>query len=110
MTGMRPAVGSWYQDTEQGSLFEVVACDFDDETIEIQHLEGEIEEFDLDAWGDMPIQAVAPPEDWRTGYELSREDAVDPNETVKPQEDWNGAVDRIDVEDLAEDVEFWDDD
>ena len=109
MAGMRPAVGRWYQDTERGLLFEVVACDFDDETVEIQHLEGEIEEFDLDTWRELPIRPVAEPEDWRNGYELSSEDALDPDVPLHPDEDWSGAIDKLDADDVGIDDDYWDD-
>ena len=61
MARIRPSVGSWYQDTELGSIFEVVAFDEEEETVEIQHLDGEVEEYDLDSWRELALTPVAPP-------------------------------------------------
>jgi hypothetical protein len=99
MAQIKPVVGNWYQDSEQGSIFEVVALDEEDQTVEIQHLDGEVAEYDLDTWREMPLAGIAPPEDWRTGFELSDEDARDPDETLHP-EDWSCALNQIEPEDL----------
>ena len=77
MAHRRPSVGNWYQDAEAGVIFEVVAFDEEDGTVEVQHIDGEVEEYDLDSWREMRLTAVAPPEDWRSGFELSSEDAPD---------------------------------
>ena len=97
MARRAPTVGNWYQDADTGSIFEVVAFDDEDGTVEIQHLEGEIEEFDLDSWSEMRLGDIAPPEDWRSGFELSQEDAADPDQTLQP-EDWSGALKQIDAD------------
>ena len=41
-----PAIGKWYLDNGDKQLFEIVAIDDDDETIEIQYFDGAIEELD----------------------------------------------------------------
>ena len=100
-----PSVGNWYQESSKGLLFEVVAFDAEDGTIEVQYLEGEVEEYDLDSWSELGLRAVAPPEDWRTGYELSNEDSVDPDQTIQP-ENWSGALNQLEPEELA-DEDMW---
>lgn len=46
-----------------------------DESIEIQHFEGEIEELDLETWLLIGPRQVEAPEDWTGAYdELDRED------------------------------------
>ena len=105
MVKVRPIVGNWYQDAELGAIFEVVAYDDDEETVEVQHLDGEIAEYDVDTWQEMQLRAVAPPEDWRTGFELSQEDASDPDETMHP-EDWSGALSQIEPEEIGTDEEW----
>ena len=86
MSKLLPIVGSWYQETNQGFLFEVVAFDDEEETVEVQHLEGEVEEYDMDSWAELELLTVAPPEDWRSGYELSDEDSKDPDDTIYPDD------------------------
>jgi hypothetical protein len=44
-----PTIGKWYRH-ENGELFEVVAVDEEDATVEIQYFDGTIEETDLDEW------------------------------------------------------------
>lgn len=67
-----PIIGAWYKDRDTNTLFEVVAWDAAAETIEAQYLDGEITEYDLDTWRQMPLEKAEAPEDWRTSYELSR--------------------------------------
>lgn len=62
---IQPEVGEWYR--LQESLFEVVAVDDDDHTIEVQHFDGTIEEMDHDDWtqlvADGALQAAEAPDD-----------------------------------------------
>ena len=46
-----PVVGDWYR-RQGGELFEIVAIDEDDGTIEVQHFDGTVEELDFEAWDD----------------------------------------------------------
>lgn len=89
-----PVIGNWYQDREQGNIFKVVAYDEDDQAIEIQYLDGEVEEYDLGTWSELPITDIAAPEDWRSGFELSQEDAEDPDDPIRPDE-WSDTVDQL---------------
>ena len=100
MATIRPVVGNWYQDSELGSIFEVVAYDEDEQTVEIQHLDGEIEEYDLDTWQEMTIAGIEPPEDWRSGFELAQEDAELSDEPIHP-EDWSGALNQIEPDGIG---------
>ena len=44
-----PGVGAWYR-LNGGPPFEVVALDDDDGTIEVQYVDGTLEELDLEDW------------------------------------------------------------
>ena len=44
-----PEIGSWYRRLN-GNLFEVVAIDEEDATIELQHFDGTIEEVEVGGW------------------------------------------------------------
>jgi len=68
-----PKIGAWFKN-ENGDEFEVVAIDDEDATIEIQHFDGTIEEFDNDQWHDSLIIAIEPPEDWSGSYDMEKED------------------------------------
>ena len=97
MKMLNPEVGVWYQDMQTASLFEIVAWDPSAHTIETQYLDGEVSEYDLDAWREMLLIKVEAPEDWRTPYELDDDDCLDPDLPFHP-EDWNSPVNSIEPE------------
>ena len=68
-----PAIGRWYRRTN-GQLFEVVAVDDDDATIELQFFDGTIDEVDRETWSKLLIEPVAPPEDWSGSVDMDPED------------------------------------
>ncbi|MBE9540153.1 MAG: hypothetical protein IMF06_13795 [Proteobacteria bacterium] len=97
MKMLRPEVGKWYKDMQVSALFEVVAWDIQAHTIETQHLDGEIAEYDLDTWREMLLESVEAPEDWRTAFELDDEDLIDPDLPYHP-EDWRNPLSFIEPE------------
>jgi len=74
MSDVDPIIGNWYRNEETGDDFEVVAIDEDAQTIEIQYFEGELEELDLDAWYELPLEAIEAPEDWSGPYDEVEDD------------------------------------
>jgi hypothetical protein len=80
MATPQPGIGDWYR-LNGGALFEVVALDDDDGTVEIQYFDGTLEEMDI--------------EDWDTQWE---DGAL---ETAEAPEDWTGSVDVEDNDDEA---------
>lgn len=95
----KPVVEKWYKNLESNQLFEVVAIDEDEDTIEIQYFDAEIEELDQDTWDSLDIIEAAEPEDWTAPYELDREDRLESDSTQYP-EDWSGPLTDIEPEDL----------
>jgi len=89
-----PSVGSWFKEVQQGLIFEVVAFDEANQTVETQLIDGEVSEFDMDSWGELALQPIEEPEDWRNAYELSQEDYLDPDATIVPEE-WNNPIHSI---------------
>ena len=69
----KPTIGQWYRRTS-GQIFEVVAVDEDDATIELQFFDGTIDEVDLETWSKLLIQNVAAPEDWSGSVDMDPED------------------------------------
>ena len=65
-----PIIGQWYR-LDEHMLFEVVAMDCDDQTIEIQHFDGMIEELDFETWDQSYITESSAPEDWSGAYDMS---------------------------------------
>ncbi len=87
-----PRIGDWYQ-AVNGDRFEIVAHDEEEETLEIQHYDGAVEELDLDSWKEMEVSSIEPPEDWSGSLDIVREDyGVDleltaPNDHINPIDD-----------------------
>jgi len=70
---LKPVVGDWYRSLN-GTLLEVVAIDAEDGTIEVQHFDGTIEEFDLESWNEEELARARPPEDWTGSVDVEPED------------------------------------
>lgn len=105
MKMLSPTVGGWYKDLQTNALFEIIDWDPDTLNIEIQYLDGEVAEYDLDAWREMSLGKAEAPEDWRTAFELDDEDRLDPDLPMHPEE-WTSPLNSIEpdvmcgVEDL----------
>ncbi len=87
-------IGNWYNDLE-GRLFEVVAVDVNEDTIEIQHFDGTVEELDFQDWHALLPEPAEPPEDWSGAMDVSADDAV--HDIVGgARSDWEDPLSRID--------------
>jgi len=77
MTAPHPGIGEWYR-LNGGQLFEVVAFDDDDGTIEMQYFDGTVEEMDVEdwetQWDDGGLEAAEPPEDWKGSVDVEGSD------------------------------------
>lgn len=67
---LTPQRGHWYKRSDLDTIFEVVALDDDEGTIEVQYFGGEIEEFDINSWQLLELSQAAPPEDWSGALEV----------------------------------------
>jgi hypothetical protein len=90
-----PVPGQWYENLEEDESFRVLSVDEDSERLEIEYLDGDIEELDLEAWREMDLERIEEPEGWS---ESDDEDAED------DEDDWE----EEDEED--EDDDDWDED
>lgn len=75
MAMVLPQVGHWYR-RPNGSIFEVVAFDRDDGTVEIQHFDATIEEVDFENWRELGLIEVDAPEDWTGSVDVDIEDVA----------------------------------
>ena len=100
-----PVPGQWYENLEDEESFRVLKVDEDAELVEIEHLDGEIEEMDLETWHEMDLEEAEEPEGWA---ESEEEDEDEEEEEDEDDEDWDDDDDDEDDED--EDDEDWDDD
>lgn len=91
MNFLTPEVSAWYQDLKTGALFEVVAYDENSDSIDYQHVDGEVGEYDRRAWRELLLVPASAPEDWRTPYELNSEDSDYYDKDIVP-ENWSGPL------------------
>jgi hypothetical protein len=95
-----PVVGQWYENLEEEESFRVLSVDEDSELVEIEYLDGDIEELDIEAWHEMDLDRIEEPEGW------SEPDDDDEDEE---DEDWEEDDDEDDDDDLDEDEDDVDD-
>jgi hypothetical protein len=77
MATQQPGIGDWYR-LSGGALFEVVALDDDDGTIEIQYFDGTVEEMDIEdweaQWDEGALESAEAPEDWSGSVDVENSD------------------------------------
>jgi hypothetical protein len=102
MVSPQPGIGDWYRLTG-GELFEVVALDEDDGTIEIQYFDGTIEEMDVEDWNeqwdDGALESAEAPEDWSgsVDIEATAEEGRVPESSGDDRELRAGSIEGIDL-------------
>jgi hypothetical protein len=89
-----PVPGQWYENLEEEEQFRVLSVDEDSELLEIEYLDGDIEEIDLETWHEMDLEKIQEPEGWS---ESDDEDDAD-------EDDWDEDDDEDD-DDEDEDEE-----
>jgi hypothetical protein len=85
-----PVAGQWYENLEEEEQFRVLSVDEDSELVEIEYLDGDIEELDVEAWHEMDLDKIAQPEGWSESDEEDDDDEDD---------DWDDEDDDDDDED-----------
>ena len=93
-----PVPGQWYENLEEEESFRVLSVDEDSELVEIEYLDGDIEEIDLETWHEMDLDRIEEPEGWS---ESDDEDDAEEDEDWEEDED----EDDDDDDDLDEDEE-----
>ncbi|MBM5811351.1 MAG: hypothetical protein FJ191_05215 [Gammaproteobacteria bacterium] len=63
-----PVPGKWYENLEDGEVFQVLSVDEDSELIELQYEDGDVEEVDYETWQELDLELTEEPEGW-TGDE-----------------------------------------
>ena len=77
-----PVKGKWYENKEEDETFRVLTVDEDEELVEIEYLDGEIEEMDLDTWHELDLEPTQEPEGWS-------DDADDDDDEEDDDEDFD---------------------
>jgi hypothetical protein len=95
-----PVVGQWYENLEEEESFRVLSVDEDSELVEIEYLDGDIEEIDLEAWHEMDLEHTQEPEGWAESQE---EDDDDEDEDDEDEDDWDEDEDEDEDDDDDDD-------
>ena len=97
-----PVPGKWFENKEEEETFRVLSVDEDEELVEIEYLDGEIEEMDLDTWHELDLEPTEEPEGWS--------DDADEDDDEEEDEDFDDDEDEDDDDDDDEDDDFEDED
>ncbi|HYC09761.1 MAG TPA: DUF6763 family protein [Steroidobacteraceae bacterium] len=89
-----PVPGQWYQNLEEEESFRVLSVDEDSELLEIEYLDGDIEEIDLETWHEMDLERIEEPEGWSES---------DDEDEAEEDEDWDEEEDEDEDDDWEED-------
>jgi hypothetical protein len=99
-----PVVGQWYENIDENESFRVLSVDEDAELIEIEYLDGDIEEIDVDTWAEFDLDKIEQPEGWsgaEVGVKDKDKDKKDDDDDDE-DDDWDDDDDDDD-DDLDED-------
>ena len=98
-----PVKGQWYENVEDEETFRVLSVDEDAEIVEIEYLDGDIEELDLEEWHEFDLELIEEPEGWSDeDKDEDEDDDWDEEDDEDEDDDWD--------EDEDEDLEDDDDD
>ena len=104
-----PTVGQWYEDLENDETFQVLRVDEDREIVEIQHLDGDVEELDVDGWAELDLELSEEPEGWsgsKAEKDAEEEDDEDWDDEDEDDDDDDDEDDDLDDEDDEEHEEY----
>ncbi|MFK8029796.1 MAG: DUF6763 family protein [Gammaproteobacteria bacterium] len=105
MVLLTPAIGQWYVN-KSGTAFEVVAIDNDSNAIDIQLVDGTVDELDDERWADTVVEEIEAPNDCIVSVTHSdRRDTIQ-NDFV-PRSEWLDTLDFMDIEyvEMEQDVD-----
>ena len=90
-----PQVGRWYAHRDKGQMFQVVAVDDEEGFVETQDFDGDVDEVDLETWFAMPLDPVAPPEDWSGPVDDVDDEELGYAPTELSARDWRTPLDEL---------------
>ncbi|HUQ09756.1 MAG TPA: DUF6763 family protein [Steroidobacteraceae bacterium] len=102
-----PVPGKWYENREEEETFRVLSVDEDDELVEIEYVDGEIEELDLDTWHELDLEPTEQPEGWSDDADSDDDEEEDDDfdDDEEDEEDEDDDDDDDDDDDLDEEEE-----
>lgn len=86
-----PLTDQWYLHQDKGQRFFVTAVNDVEKTVEVQHFDGDIEEFTLEEWRGLDIELSEEPENWSGALDIAEQDDFGTEVTDTSMSDWNDA-------------------
>lgn len=83
-----PRIDQWYAHLDKGQRFYVIDVDEDEDIVEVQHFDGDLEEFSLEEWRDLSIILCEEPENWSGALDIANEDDLGTGITDTISGDW----------------------
>jgi hypothetical protein len=103
-----PVVGQWYENIDESESFRVLSVDEDAELIEIEYLDGDVEELDLETWQELDLDKIEEPEGWAGSRAAEAEG--EEKEEEEEEEDEEELDEDDDEDDDDDDDDDWDED
>ena len=97
-----PVPSQWYENVEEEESFRVLSVDEDSELIEIEYLDGDVEELDLEAWHEMDLERIAQPEGWSESDDEDLDEDEDDSDEDEDEDDLDDDDDDEDEDDVDE--------
>lgn len=95
MSNRLPSVDQWYEHLDKGQQFQVIATDQDSMTIEVQSFDGDTGEYTFAEWRDLEIQSCPQPENWSGAYDIAEQDDLGTEVTDTDQDDWDQPAEEL---------------
>lgn len=92
-----PLIDQWYFHRDKGQRFFVTAVDEEEETIEVQHFDGDLEEFSLEQWQELDIELSEEPENWTGALDVAERDDRGTEVTDTAESDWAEPLEEVRV-------------
>ncbi len=90
-----PRVDQWYLHLDKGQRFIITAFDEQEDSIEVQHFDGDLEEYTLDEWRELDIELSEEPENWSGALDIAEQDDFGTEITDTSMEDWSEPLEEI---------------
>jgi len=94
-TEVDPIIATWYCHLNKGQRLFVVAVDESARIVEVQHFDGDVEEFDLDTWYQLDIELCKAPENWSGPLDIGNVDDLGTEVSDTRPSDWNEPLNEL---------------
>ena len=84
-----PIIDNWYCHLDKGQRFQVVGIDEETQTVEVQHFDGTVDEYELETWYQLNIEPCEAPENWSGPLDIGNLDDLGTEITDTSPSDWD---------------------